>query len=83
LLNERHDFDEITKWTLSLDGSVFAFSREDGVNVYLVSPQVCGCCMQWCCPLLASSSLEHARALLHHAHPSVLQYQAPGHRDHG
>jgi hypothetical protein len=41
LLNERHEFDVITKWTLSLDGTVFAFSRDDGVIVYLVSPQVC------------------------------------------
>ena len=41
LLNERHEFDVITKWTLSLDGTVFAFSRDDGVIIYLVSPQVC------------------------------------------
>ncbi len=46
LLFERHEFDVITKWTISADSTVFAFSRDDGVIVYLVSPEVKAACAQ-------------------------------------
>ena len=42
LLCELHEYDFITRWTLSDDKRVFAFSRDDGVVVYLVSPHVSG-----------------------------------------
>jgi hypothetical protein len=47
-LCEVHDFDLITRWTLSSDGQVFAFSREDNIVVYLVSAKV-GCPCWLCC----------------------------------
>jgi hypothetical protein len=35
-----HEFGTIVRWTLSDDKRVFAFSRDDGVVVYIVSKAV-------------------------------------------